>query len=466
MTPDLVIRGRRVLVDGVLRPASVQVAGGRIVAIAAFDATDAPGAARVVDAGEALVTAGLVDAHVHVNEPGRTEWEGFATATAAAAAGGVTTIVDMPLNSVPATTTAAGVAAKREALAGKARVDVAFWGGLVPGNAGELAALAAAGVAGIKCFLSPSGADEFPHVGERELDEALPILRSLSLPLLVHAESPAVLERAAASVAGADPCAYGAWLASRPAAAEAEAIDLLVRLCRAHGAAIHVVHVTSREGVQRIAAARAEGLPISGETCPHYLAFEAAGIPAGGTAFKCAPPIRDAGHREALWAALADGTLSLVASDHSPCPPELKRLPDGDFFRAWGGIASLQFLLAALWTSADARGHGVADVLRWAAEAPASLAGLAGRKGRLAPGHDADVVVWDERAEFVVEPGRILHRHRVTPWAGRTLRGSVAQTWVRGTLAWDRALGLAELPGGHFHAVRRGSAGADTNERA
>ena len=462
MSPDFTIRGRRVLVDGVLQPASLRIANGRIVAIAPWES---PGAAPVVDTGEALVTAGLVDAHVHVNEPGRTEWEGFACATAAAAAGGVTTLVDMPLNSVPATTSAAALDAKLEALSGRARVDVALWGGLVPGNSGEIPVLAAAGVAGIKCFLSPSGVDEFGHVGERELAEALPILRSLGLPLLVHAESPSVLQRASAAVAGDDPRHHRSWLASRPAAAEREAIDLLVRLCRAHGARIHVVHVTSREGVEAIVAARAEGLPVSGETCPHYLAFDAAEIPDGGTSFKCAPPIREAAHRDALWAALADGALSLVATDHSPCPPGLKHLEDGDFFRAWGGIASLQLLLPALWTTASARGHGVTDVLRWVAEAPAELAGLAGRKGRLAPGHDADIVVWDEREEFVVEPGKLLHRHSVTPWAGRTLRGVVRQTWLRGQLAYDRERGLAAHPGGHFLAVRRDAARANTHER-
>jgi allantoinase len=462
MAPGFAIRGRRVLIDGLLQPASLIIANGTIVAIASWDA---PGAGRVVDAGEALVTAGLVDSHVHVNEPGRTEWEGFASATAAAAAGGVTTLVDMPLNSVPATTSAAALAAKREALCGRARVDVALWGGLVPGNTGELGALAAAGVAGFKCFLSPSGVDEFGAVGEGELADALPVLRTLGMPLLVHAESARVLDRAAAAVAGGDPRHYGAWLASRPPAAEREAIDLLVRLCRAHGSRIHVVHVTSREGVEAIAAARAEGLSISGETCPHYLAFCADDIPVGGTVFKCAPPIREAAHRDALWAALGDGTLALVATDHSPCPPRLKHLEDGDFFRAWGGIASLQLLLPALWTAASARGHGVAEVLRWAAAAPAELAGLAGRKGALAPGHDADIVVWDEREEFVVEPAKLLHRHAVTPWAGRLLRGVVRQTWVRGTIAWDREHGLAARPGGHFLAVRRTAVRAHPNDR-
>ncbi len=446
-----VVRGRRVCVDGRLRPAAVHVAGGIIAAVTDWDQVH--GAAVVVDVGDLLLTPGLADAHVHVNEPGRTEWEGFATATAAAAAGGVTTIVDMPLNSVPATTNAAGVAAKRAALDGVARVDVALWGGLVPGNAAELPALAAAGVAGVKCFLSPSGVDEFPHVGEAELDEAMPRLRELGLPLLAHAESPAVLARAAAAVAHGDPRAHATWIASRPPEAEAEAVAMLVRLCRAHGTRVHVVHVACREAAAVIASARAEGLPVSAETCPHYLTFDGDAVPAGATAYKCAPPLRSAAQREALWNALADGTLQLVATDHSPCPPSLKRLAEGDFFTAWGGIASLELLLPALWTGASARGHDVAAVVRWAATAPAELAGLAARKGRIAVGLDADLVAWDDTAEFVVDAASLHHRHALTPWAGRRLRGVVRQTWIRGVLAYDRGRGWTERPTGTFLAV-------------
>ncbi len=446
-----VVRGRRVCVDGVPRPAAVHVADGIIAAVTDWEQVD--GAAGVVDVGDLLLTPGLVDAHVHVNEPGRTDWEGFATATAAAAAGGVTTIVDMPLNSVPATTTAAGLAAKRAALEGVARVDVALWGGLVPGNAADLPALAAGGVAGVKCFLSPSGVDEFPHVGEAELAEAMPRLRELGLPLLAHAESPAVLARATAAVAHGDPRAHATWMASRPPEAEAEAVAMLVRLCRAHGTRVHVVHVASREAAAVIAAARAEGLPVSAETCPHYLTFDGDAVPAGATAYKCAPPLRGAAQREALWAALADGTLQMVATDHSPCPPSLKRLAEGDFFAAWGGIASLELLLPALWTGASARGHDVATVVRWAATAPAELAGLAARKGRIAVGLDADLVAWDDAAEFVVDAASLHHRHALTPWAGRRLRGGVRQTWIRGVLAYDRGRGWNERPTGTFLAV-------------
>lgn len=449
---ELVIRGRRVLASGGPRPAAIHVAGGRITAVAAFDA--ATGSAAVVEAGELLVTPGLVDAHVHVNEPGRTDWEGFATATAAAAAGGVTTLVDMPLNCIPATTTRAAVDAKRAALEGRSHVDIAFWGGLVPGNAGELSGLAESGVAGVKCFLSPSGVDEFPHVGPAEIDAALPRLRELGLPLLVHAESPAVLERAAAAVAG-DPGSYAGYLATRPDEAETAAVALLVESCRRHRAQVHVVHVSSAATLDVLAAARAEGLPVTAETCPHYLVFAAEEIPDGATRFKCAPPIRAAAHREALWRGLAGGVLALVASDHSPCPPALKREAEGDFLAAWGGIASLQLLLAAVWTEARARGHDAAAVVQWLAERPARLAGLESRKGRIAAGFDADLAIWDDEAEFVVEPASLLHRHPLTPYAGRRLRGVVHETWVRGRLAFRRGAGPAADPAGAFLPVHR-----------
>lgn len=458
----LVVRGARVLVGDAPRPAAVHVRDGRVVAVSG------PGEAgpgeTVVDAGDLLVGPGLVDAHVHVNEPGRTEWEGWASATAAAAAGGVTTIVEMPLNGLPPTTGPEGVRARREALSGVARVDVALWGGLVSGDAAPLGSLADAGVAGIKCFLSPSGVPEFPNVGEGELRAALPALRALGLPLLAHAESPAALERAAALAgAGADPREHAAWLASRPEDAEVEAIELLVRLCREHGASVHVVHVSSAGGAARIARAKAEGLPISGETCPHYLAFAADEVPRGATEYKCAPPIRDAAHREALWAALGDGTLDLVASDHSPCPPAMKARESGDFMAAWGGIASLQLLLPATWSGAAARGASPATLARWLSAAPARLAGLAGRKGAIAPGADADFVFWDDGATFDVEPERLHHRHPTTPWAGRRLRGVVHQAWLRGRLVYHRDLGFPDPPHGEFLPVRRRGATAAAN---
>ena len=451
---DLVVRGARVLVDGGPRPAAVLIKDARIVAITAPG--EAPAGATVIEAGDLLVGPGLVDAHVHVNEPGRTDWEGWASATAAAAAGGVTTIVEMPLNGIPPTTGAPGVRARLDALTAVARVDVALWGGLVSADPRPLAELAALGVAGIKCFLSPSGVPEFPHVGESELRATLPVLRELGLPLLAHAESPSALERASARLApGADPREHATWLATRPEEAEVEAIELLVRLARESGARVHVVHVSSAGGAERIARARAEGLPVSGESCPHYLAFTAADIPAGATAFKCAPPIREARHREALWSALGAGTLELVASDHSPCPPAMKSLDRGDFMAAWGGIASLQLLLPAVWTEAAARGIPPGTVSRWLAGAPAHLAGLAGRKGALAPGADADLVLWDDGGSFTVAPEALHHRHGLTPWAGRVLRGVVHQTWLRGRLVYDRDRGFPGPPAGAFLPVRR-----------
>jgi allantoinase len=460
--PGLVVRGRRVLVNGELRPAAVHVRDGRIASVTEPGAD--PGGVRVVDAGSLVVFPGLVDAHVHVNEPGRTEWEGYATATAAALAGGVTTLVDMPLNGRPPLLDADAWRARRAAIEASARADVALWAGLVSADTSKLAALAELGVAGVKCFMSPSGVDEFAHVGETELDAALPVLRELGLPLLAHAESPAVLERALAALPpGADPRAHATWLATRPAAAEAEAIGTLVRLCRRHRAAVHVVHVSSREGCERIADARAEGLPVSAETCPHYLTFADGEIPDGATEFKCAPPLRGTAQRESLWRALADGTLDLVASDHSPSPPALKAADSGDFLRAWGGITGLQLLLPAAWTGAVARGHGPARLGAWLAEAPARLAGLAGRKGRLAPGHDADFVLWDPDASFAVRPEALHHRHRLTPWAGRELGGVVRETWLRGRLVYHRDHGFTDPPGGTYLPVRRGSRGPGPN---
>jgi allantoinase len=372
---------------------------------------------------------GIVDTHVHVNEPGRTDWEGFETASAAALAGGVTTIVDMPLNSVPPTTTVAGLEAKRAA-ARAARVNVEFWGGVVPGNAAELDALADAGVRGFKCFLSPSGVDEFQHVAEGDLRLALPILARRGLPLLVHAELPAALME---PVAGANPRRYATWLETRPPRAEVDAIALLIALAREYRAHIHVVHLAAAQAIPILQAARAEGVPISVETCPHYLTFSAGEIPEGATMFKCAPPIRDGATRDTLWNALRDGTIDLVATDHSPCPPGMKG--NGDFLAAWGGIASLELGLAAVWTGASARGIRVERLAEWLCAAPARLAGL-GDRGVIAPGMRADLVAWDPESELTVDPSRLHHRHRRTPYEGLRLRGRVLETYVGGDLVY------------------------------
>ena len=432
--PDLVILSTRVVTGEGIRPAAVAIADGVITAV--HEHGGPPDAARQLDVGDAALLPGVVDTHVHVNEPGRTEWEGFETATRAAAAGGVTTIVDMPLNSVPVTTTVTALELKARAAAGHATVDYAFWGGVVPGNTDQLGPLARAGARGFKCFLVPSGIDEFPPVTERDLRPAMAQLAGLGLPLLVHAELPGPIARAAPS-RGGDPRRYGSYLASRPRAAELEAVELMLDLCRETGCPVHIVHVSAADTLERLRRARDAGLRVTAETCPHYLTFAAEEILDGATAWKCAPPIRERSNRERLWEGLADGTLDLVASDHSPAPPELKCLDTGDFVRAWGGVASLEVGLAATWTGARDRGRDLGDLARWCAERPARLAGLT-RKGRIALGCDADLIVFDPDARFSVEPERLRQRHPVTPYAGMVLQGVVRQTFVRGTCVYEQ----------------------------
>jgi allantoinase len=387
------------------------------------------------DAGDALVLPGFVDTHVHVNEPGRTEWEGFATATDAAAAGGLTTIVEMPLNSSPVTCSVSALEAKREATTGKLRVDVGFWGGVVPGNTAELAGLAAAGVLGFKCFLVDSGLDEFPPVGEADLRSAMREIARLGLPLLVHAEAPGPIAAAAHGRQGAS-ASYADWLASRPPEAEVEAVRLIVRVVGETGCAVHVVHVSAHQCLPVIAAAKDAGLPVTAETCPHYLTFAAAEVPEGGTLFKCAPPIREASNRERLWEGLEAGVLDLVVSDHSPCPAAARAVDTGELFAAWGGIAALQLGPSAVWTGARRRAIGPERLAEWMSAAPARLAGLENRKGRIDAGFDADLVIFDPDAEYVVEAADLRDRNRQTPYEGRALHGVVRRTWVRGRLVF------------------------------
>ncbi len=429
-------RSRRVVTPEGVRPACVRSTNGTIVSVDAWDAA----AAGVLDFGDAVLMPGVVDTHVHVNEPGRTEWEGFETATRAAAAGGVTTIGDMPLNSVPVTTTPRAVAAKAAAMADRATIDVTLWGGLVPANARRLAPLLAEGLPGCKCFLVPSGIDEFPGVSRDDLEVAMPELARLGSVLLAHAELPGPIEEAAAAgaAAGRDPRKYTTWLLARPRRSEDEAITLLLDLAERHGCRVHVVHLSSSTSLPALRAARGRGVPVTVETCPHYLTFAAEEIDDGRTEFKCAPPIREEENRELLWEGLADGTIDMVVSDHSPCTPDLKVPERGDFSAAWGGIASLQLSLAALWTGARARGFAPTDVARWMCAAPARLAGLADRKGALEPGRDADLVVWYPDEEFSVTPALLRHRHKVTPYAGRSLFGRVATTFLRGEPVFDR----------------------------
>ena len=427
---DLVLRSRRVATPSGIAPATIHVRDGRIEAIAAHDAV--PAGARLFDAADALVMPGVVDTHVHVNEPGRTEWEGYASATQSAAAGGTTCIVDMPLNSIPATTTARALEQKREAARGQLFVDTGFWGGVVPGNLDQLAPMAAGGALGFKCFLIDSGVEEFGFVGEPELRPALQELFRLQRPLLVHAELSGPIERAGSA---GPPEKYSTWLRSRPRAAEDEAVALMARLCRETRGQVHIVHHSSADALPLLREARREGLPLTAETCPHYLHFAAEDVPDGATEFKCAPPIRERENREALWRALGEGVLGMIASDHSPCTPSLKTA--GDFGKAWGGVAGLQLALSVTWTEASLRGYTIAHLLRWLCEAPARLAGLWGRKGALLPGYDADFVVWRPEETFRVEPERLLHKHKLTPYAGLELRGVVEATFVRGQQVFD-----------------------------
>ncbi len=452
---DLVVRGRRVVTDAGVGPAALHVSDGRIVDVGAYDDVGTPSV--LVDAGDGLVTPGIVDTHVHINEPGRTEWEGFRSATEAAAAGGITTVVDMPLNCIPATTSRAAAETKLASLDGQLHVDVAFWGGLVPGNADELARLASFGVPGAKCFLCPSGVDEFPHVSPFDLDAAMPVLRDLGLTLLVHAEASGPLEaaEAALSAEGANWREYSTYLRSRPNTAEDEAIALIIELSRKHRCPSHIVHLSSASALPLLREAQAEGVPITAETCLHYLTFAAEEIADGATAWKCAPPIRERANRDELWKGLEDGTIGMVVSDHSPCTPALKRLEEGDFLAAWGGISGLELGPSLLLSLAGDRGHDVARTLAWSTTGPARLAGLADRKGKLATGYDADIVVWDDAASFVVRGEELHHKHKLTPYEGRTLRGVVRSTWVRGRLAYERAGGLAAHPVGSFLPVRR-----------
>ncbi|GAB3196890.1 allantoinase AllB [Geodermatophilus arenarius] len=427
----LVVRARRVVLPGGERAAAVHTADGVVTAVTGFD--DVP-AGAVTLADDEVLLPGLVDSHVHVNEPGRTEWEGFATATRAAAAGGITTIVDMPLNSVPATTTVEALRVKREVAAGQVAVDVAFWGGAVPGNLAELRPMHEAGVVGFKCFLLDSGVPEFPPLDDAGLRAALAELASFDGLLIAHAEDEAVIG-AAPEPAGVS---YAAFLASRPPAAEETAIGRLVDAARDTGARSHVVHLADGDALPLLRAARASGARITAETCPHYLTFAAEEVPDGDTAYKCCPPIRETVHREALWGALTAGDVDMVVSDHSPCTPELKRLDVGDFGLAWGGIAGLQVALPTVWTGARARGVPLAEVVRWMSAAPARLAGLPG-KGAISVGRDADLVAFAPDERFTVS--RLEHRNPVTPYAGRELTGVVRRTWLRGREADGSPLG-------------------------
>ena len=421
---DVLVRAGRAVVDGRETSVAVGIRAGRIATVAAYDdPSEAEAIVELLD--DEVLLPGLVDTHVHVNEPGRTEWEGFTTATRAAAAGGVTTIVDMPLNSIPPTTTVAALEEKQSAARDQAWVDVGFWGGAVPGNLADLSALHEAGVFGFKCFLLDSGVEEFSHLSAGEFADALEETARMGALMLVHAEDGDLVDDCAPGPS------YAGFLASRPPAAEERAIDLVIDSARRTGGRAHVVHLSAAGAVPALRAARADGVDVSVETCPHYLTLEAERIHDGATEFKCCPPIRDAGNRDLLWAALADGDIDFVVTDHSPCVADLKRRDVGDFALAWGGIASLQLGLPAVWTEARERGHGLADVARWMATAPADRIGLTDR-GRIEVGASADLCVFAPDESFVVDPARLHHRNQVSAYAGTTLTGTVRQTWLHG----------------------------------
>lgn len=425
---DLIIRGQNVVLPDSIGARSIHVRNGVIESVRDYD--EVAGDCELIEAEEnSVVMPGLVDTHVHVNAPGRTQWEGFQSATAAAAAGGTTAIVDMPLNSIPATTTLAALKAKLDEAKDKCFVDVGFWGGVVPGNTAELAPMLEAGVVGFKCFLVPSGVDEFEHVTAEHLREAMPELARLDALLLVHAELPGPMEGVSQSGSNAD---YQTFLESRPRAAENEAVELMIRLSREFGTRVHIVHLSSSDAVTLLRDAQADGVKITAETCPHYLHFAAEDIPGRATEFKCCPPIRERGNRERLWDGLAQGTIDMIVSDHSPCPVFLKGRNLGDFLTAWGGISSLQLRLPVVWTEAERRGFSFQDLAKWLCQNPARQVNLESRKGMIAAGQDADLVIWDPHREFVVDAGALQHRHKLTPYHGSTLKGVVRKTFLRG----------------------------------
>ena len=435
----------RVVTPEGVRAAAVLVEDEQIRAVVPI--SEVPPDLRVHDFGSAAILPGLVDSHVHINEPGRTDWEGFATATRAAAAGGYTMLVDMPLNCRPATTTVEALEAKREAARGKCRIDWGAWGGVVADNQRHLEPLAEARVLGFKCFLIHSGIDDFSMVTEPQLRAALPHIARTGLPLLVHAELPGPVDAATAGLADADWKSYSTFLKSRPDEAELSAIRLLISLCREYRFRLHVVHLSTWHGLEMVRAAKAEGLPVTVETCPHYLHFSAETIGDGATQCKCTPPIRSSENREKLWQGLRDGVIDLVVTDHSPCPPAMKKLDEGNFQTAWGGIASLSVALPVMWTEANRRGFGLSDIAKWMSSAPAKLAGCDARKGKIAVGYDADFVVFQPEAEFLVREDRLYQRHPISPYAGEKLLGIVKAAYLRG---------LPVFADGEFPGANRG----------
>ncbi len=431
MDYSLILYSEKVFIENKFQAATIFIKKNKIVQIE-NSRVNLP---ELVDVGKQMILPGIIDAHVHINEPGRTDWEGFETATKAAIAGGTTTVVDMPLNSSPVTTTKESFDKKLVASQGKLYANCGFWGGVVPSNAADLTEILESGVLGIKAFLTHSGIDEFPNVTREDLEKAMPQIAAYNLPLLVHCElespTPAIEQLKA------NPRSYTAYLASRPKSWENEAIVMMIELCRRYNCKTHIVHVSSGEALEKIANAKAEGLPLTAETCPQYLFFNAENIEDGDTRFKCAPPIREAANNEELWKALSNGVLDFITTDHSPAPSKIKEIDTGNFYKAWGGIAGLQFLLSSIWTKARERNIPLEKIIPMLTTKPAGLAGLDSYKGEISEGYDADLVVFDPDVSFEVKQENILHKHKVTPYIGQSLYGKVLQTYINGKLAFE-----------------------------
>ncbi|MEP7374479.1 MAG: allantoinase AllB [Chitinophagaceae bacterium] len=417
ITPDGMKRAVVLIKDGIIADVLAELPAGDF---------------RIIDLGDKVLMAGVVDPHVHINEPGRTDWEGFDTATKAAIAGGITTLVDMPLNSSPVTISAKAFDEKANVTKGQLHTNCGFWGGLIPGNKGEIEPLIDKGVLGFKAFLTHSGIDEFPNVTEADLRKAMPVIAKHHLPLLVHCElsSPLLWRGAGGEV-------YRNYLDSRPKQWEDDAIALTIKLCEECNCRIHIVHLSSADSIGQITKAKKKGLPLTVETGQHYLFFNAEEIKDGQTQFKCAPPIREKANNEKLWQALKRGIIDFVATDHSPSPPEMKELASGNFMKAWGGISSIQFALPVLWTAAKKHDCGLSKIAKWLCEKPAILAGKQKSKGKIAKGYDADLVVWDPEQQFIVTEKMIHHRHKITPYMGKELYGVVEQTYLKGEKVFD-----------------------------
>ncbi|MCW3089592.1 MAG: allB [Ferruginibacter sp.] len=429
----LVIHSNRVVLPSGINPAWVTIEAGIIADVS--KAMPAAEISQFIEAGDHLLMPGVIDPHVHINEPGRTNWEGFDTATKAAIAGGITTLVDMPLNSSPVTTTAEAFNKKLAAAEGQTHANIGFWGGVIPGNENEIEPLIEKGVLGFKAFLTHSGIDEFPNVTEGDLRKVMPVIAKHGLPLLVHCELTDNLQRSSGDVKS-----YRNYLASRPAKWEDDAISLMISLCEEFNCRVHIVHLSSANSIEQIRKAKQQGLPLTVETGQHYLYFNAEDIPDGETQFKCAPPIREKENNTALWQALKSGLIDFVATDHSPATPDLKAVESGDFMKAWGGIASLQFALPVLWTAAKKRNCAFTEVVKWLCENPAKLIGKEVSKGRIEKGYDADLVIFDEAKMFTVTESIIHHKHKITPYLNEQLYGAVDQTYIAGRKVYDKGM--------------------------